>query len=326
MPFCAASCRSSTFNSINIIIEVHSPTALLLLSTFRRTDRDRSHRALAPAIVGQSAIRREYPTLHLSRVDNHEAYTYTEMMCRTYFIVSFLLLIFSGQAFGGTSHGPDLQVRGSSGSGPGAKSPSPTHSKEKAPAHEGPSVRLFGVNVTPGHKPVLSPHSKQSPNLPYEQSDHSSSSRHAPVVHHPAPLHSHETGKHSGSLGHLVAGLQPHPPQRPANPPRRPGRPKGAKNIPKSVKASEALTARPARTAKGQKWWKTAGGTPSASKSAHGTSDRYERQKRYRERKKLGLVGKPLDEHPTKHHQHPPGGPGSPGAGSHAISKRRLWE
>lgn len=71
-------------------------------------------------------------------------------------------------------------------------------------------------------------------------------------------------------------------------------------------------------------WWNQAGGRP---RRQSGTGHRYEEKKAYNEKQKLlkkQQQGFPPSEH---HEQHPkpggPRGPGSPGAGSHAVSKRR---
>lgn len=69
-------------------------------------------------------------------------------------------------------------------------------------------------------------------------------------------------------------------------------------------------------------WWQQAGGLPLRSK---GTSPRLEEGRKWREQQRLRKATKnspDISEHPQGH-QHPKGGgPGSPGAGSHAVSKR----
>lgn len=63
---------------------------------------------------------------------------------------------------------------------------------------------------------------------------------------------------------------------------------------------------------------------PLSDKGKASKSSRYESDRRYREKQKLKKQMQQLkDKHSSGHQQHPPkgGGPGSPGAGSHAISK-----
>lgn len=109
----------------------------------------------------------------------------------------------------------------------------------------------------------------------------------------------HSTGKEAGRLGHLVAGMRPVK-KRPAE-----------AKLPEGVKK-----AKPA----GQ-WWKRPGGVPP---NQAGNSPQGAAQKRYREKQKLLKSGNESEEHGSKHAEHPPKGPGSPGSGSHAVHKRRL--
>lgn len=103
---------------------------------------------------------------------------------------------------------------------------------------------------------------------------------------------------------------------------------KGLRQIGAGLHPAEVVPGkRPARVGLPEKqkvkWWQKAGGKPA---NPRGTGPFYETQRRYREMKKLQKAqGKHMDEHPSGHHPHTPkgGGPGSPGAGSHAISRRR---
>lgn len=98
-------------------------------------------------------------------------------------------------------------------------------------------------------------------------------------------------------------------------PRRKPSAPKEPEKQRKPRKAQEA-------------WWKKPGGVPHR---AQGSSPDFDKNRSIRDMKKLkSLLRSPpdLDEHPSgpHHHQGPHGGPPSPGAGSHAVSKRRHWK
>lgn len=211
-----------------------------------------------------------------------------------------------------------ISPRGSS-AGSGSESPSSSRSKGKRPAHETHSTRLFGVNVTPGKpsSPAHTSHAKPA---------HTPTQAHGPQLGSKAPTHSPAQTKEPGRLGHLVANLQPvRYAYVPKGTPR--GRPKGSKTGETSRqagKAPQALAPKPQRgdSNPGRVWWKKQGGRPRAQRVEAGSGPRYEELKKIREMKKLKKAGKSLDEHPSGHHHHPHGGPGSPGAGSHAVSKR----
>lgn len=212
-----------------------------------------------------------------------------------------------------------LQSRGSSSSGEGSKSPLRSHDKGKAPAHGGPSVRLFGVNVTPGHKSVPQSQSRQS-GRSHSTDPTKAGASHSTHLELIASSHQQSGSQHSGLPSHLAESVQPiHAHKGPpvgVNVSRKPkGRPLGSKNKSKSVAPAVKL-------ARGEKWWKVAGGRPKAPAAAFGYGRRYESQKKWAERKKLKQAGKIPDDHPAKHPPPPPGGPGSPGASSHAVSKR----
>lgn len=232
-------------------------------------------------------------------------------MRHIYWIISLFLLFSSRQTFGRPTNGLDLQPRGS-GSDSSPSRISPSHSKGKAPMYQSTGMLEDIVHQALRRPPSPSHTIHSSGTLPAHS--HTSTGPY-PQTHTKQP----------GQLGHLVDGLHPlRVEKKPGVPARRGGRPLGSKNKPKSSSQSVAvkpLQAKPARPAKGSKWWNTPGGRPRPALSAYGTGPRYASQKRYREKKKLAETGKLPDEHPTKHLHHPPGGPGSPGAGSHAVRK-----
>lgn len=238
-----------------------------------------------------------------------------------------LLLSFICTALSGRTDQFGLQPRASSGSGGGPKPPLPSHAISNAPAHGNPSLRLFGVNLTPGHKSTSPTHSTNS-RPSHSAQQRVSVSEHSAHSAHMAGARPQTGTKQPGQLSHLVEGLHPirvdRSPRVPNThvPGRKPGRPLGSKNKPKS----DIVLVKPVRPAKGAKWWNTVGGRPNPPPAADGAGRRYESQKKRYERKKLKQAGNLPDEHPNKHKHHQPGGPGSPGAGSHAVSKRRLQE
>ena len=202
------------------------------------------------------------------------------------------------------------------GSPPASRTPSPSSSKEKSPAHDAhdtQSVRLFGVNISPGEKAAGEPHRGRS----------GSSSAANPAKSGPSQT------KQPGNLGHLIAGLHPKgqkPRERKGRFMKPPGESSESRNILQPITQSSHLRGKGRGNRSNHRkgpWWKHAGGTPRAQ---DGQGRLYLYQKQYREKKKLRLEGKSVDEHPSgpRHHPTDGGGPGSPGAGSHAISKRGV--
>lgn len=95
-------------------------------------------------------------------------------------------------------------------------------------------------------------------------------------------------------------------------------------SIPHDVRKDPAHDILPATRKHTQRsWWKRPGGHPP---SQQGAGTHYEASKKSREKKKLKTQGTQADDHPTWHPHHPSrgGGPGSPGAGGHALSRRAL--
>lgn len=228
----------------------------------------------------------------------------------------------------------------------GSRSPSPSRSKGKAPLGEGhstgtglledivhqamrrPAPAAHGSHPTHAHAMHLG---QATHSLAAAQTDHTPHSMH--------PMHgksSDATNKEPGDLRHLVAGLQPGPKPRP---PKARGRPrKDPSEALKPKRPSNGIEKSPGGPAghgaqaprlRGSgrhetgSWWQKPGGTPRAPS---GKGKLYEAQRKYRERKKLQKQGKQMDDHPSgPHHQHPKGGgPGSPSAGSQAVSKRQF--
>lgn len=206
----------------------------------------------------------------------------------------------------------DLESRGSSGSDTGSQPPSPSRNKGKAPAHEtGPShqvhsVRLFGVNVTPG-KP-------SSPGRPNHFNQ-------AHTAHPPSHSSPHPQTKQPGRLGHLIPdmGSDQFSYKRIANPM---GRPKKGTYVAPGIRRPRRKAGSSSEPKSKEPWWKKKGGTPNIQ---GGTHRWYNTSRNRRERQKLEKQAGPVSEHPSGHQHHQGGGgPGSPGAGSHAVSKRRL--
>lgn len=223
-----------------------------------------------------------------------------------------------------------LAVRGS-----GSRSSSPSSPKGKAPAHQDEYTGLLGDVVRQGQrKPATShptglledvvhqatarrpSHGHASHSLPVHLSAHQNQVPHTPPAHPKKPNYSsrpdpgHE--EHGGRLGHIVAGLRPlsfHPR-------------KASKQKTHDLGVSGAKSAEEAQSLSKMKWWKRPQSRPPAQ---YGTDKYYETRKRWREKKKekkaKGL--EPPAEHPSNQQKHPPGGPGSPGAGSHAVGRRR---
>ena len=169
----------------------------------------------------------------------------------------------------------------------------------KAPAHgTGPSTRLFGVSVAPG-KPPSPKHSSQSLKT---HTEHDSQKEHATLLPH--------MGRHFAAL-HSSANAR-----------KRPW-PVSASVGPKHGQKADSGPS-VAKPRINSKWWKVPGGRPYVRRPP-GESPRYEVQRRVREKKKLKMLAAPqADEHPPGHHpSQGGGGPGSPGTGSNAVSKRR---
>lgn len=226
-------------------------------------------------------------------------------------ILPFLLLtllLSSWTAFCASADASDLESRGSSGSGGGSKPPSPSKpngkgpAHESHPAHEGHSVRLFGVQVAPGKPsgPGHPSHTTQS---------HSAHPSGHPIQH-----------AHTPTLGRLVPdmGSDKYAHKRVSNPVGRPRKGTADTRVPSRKEVAAMKTSEPKTK---EKWWNKKGGTPNIQ---GGTHKWYSAQRKYREKKKLEKQGGPVSEHPSGHHPHGGGGPGSPGAGTHAVSKRRL--
>lgn len=132
-------------------------------------------------------------------------------------------------------------------------------------------------------------------------------------------LQSHPTppAPEGGRLGHLVAGLLPAGRQKNR---KRPSASQGSGGA-TGPKSPQGGGEKPAKVPRG-KWWSRPNSAPPMQ---YGTSKQYQSQKQIRERHKtLRAQGEHLDGHPSGHQQHPPRGPGSPGPGSHAVSKRSV--
>lgn len=197
-----------------------------------------------------------------------------------------------------------------------SRSPSPSSPRSKSPPHEAHSTRLFGVNVHPSHAkspPREAAHPMRlfgvnvTPGKPASPS-HATHSTHTGS--------SHSTPEHPklANVKHVLAGLYVHPSKL-----KRPAASTAidASKKPKSTEETEK-----------QAWWKKEGGRPTVRRPM-GTGPRYEQQRDAREKKKQILREQQAGLHSAGH---PPyfqkggggRGPGSPGAGTHAVSKRRL--
>lgn len=190
----------------------------------------------------------------------------------------------------------------------GSRSPSPSRPKPTSPARNAQGVKLFGVVIHEAPKePVRLEHPSQSqtphihaadPGRTSKHTSQSTASRSPAHGTHAHPLIHLEQPKpipRLKRLGSFVAGLHP---------------------------GDAAPSKRPAQTR--AKWWQKEGGKPARP---HGSGPFYEEQKKYREMKKAEKQqGKHTDDHPSVHQQQPPkgDGPGSPGAGSNMVGKRRL--
>lgn len=245
-----------------------------------------------------------------------------------FFIYVLLLLFFSCHFLCADANEPpqELRARGS-----GSRSPSPSRSTGKAPMQAAPSTGLLDDIVK--HvvaRPATSTHASHSTEghslqaTPGHTHPHAlSTPTHQTQSTPPTHTHPHHYVSHSQPpslprlprLGHLAAQLQPAPTKE--GPRKRPK----PKRLPPGVKApprSDKGTGKGKATGRGT-WWKKSGGTPVVRQ---GASSRYESNKKYRENKKLREQGLHTDEHPSAHPPHG-GGPGSPGAGSHAVSRKR---
>lgn len=236
-------------------------------------------------------------------------------------IILLLVVVFSNGEDGYSrlcQNDRNLRPRGSS------RSPSPEHSE-----------RPTSLNLALSLKPPGS--SSQSPDLalsltpPGPLSGHSTQSAHQhPAQGPPAPQASTvDTQITTSRLGRLVAGMDPQskPSRKPPSHSRRPpigwsykGLPGGTSTPLKASKPAGSDKPKGTRT----RWWNQVGGLPHRQQT---TSPHYEYNKALREKQKLRkTMNKPpgSDEHPSGASQRPPSPP-SPGAGSHAVSKRRLW-
>lgn len=193
-----------------------------------------------------------------------------------------------------------------------SRTTSPSRPRGKGPAHDTHSTRLFGVNIHPNHAnpPPHQAHSTRlfgvnvTPGKPTSPSHTTESSPHSSPEHPKLP-----------NMRHVVAGLYVHPSKL-----KRPGpnTPTDASKKPKST----------VKTEEREPWWKKEGGRPTVRRPL-GTGPRYEQQRNAREKKKQLLQEQQAGLHSSGHPQyfHKGGGgrgPGSPGAGTHAVSKRRL--
>lgn len=259
----------------------------------------------------------------------------------TRFMAYFLLMASGCQSMSFGEHETALSPRSG-----GSRSPSPSSSsKGKRPFREEDTAGLLGdVVKQASHRPAGDTHARQStqPQRVHhlsqliqihpshsEQTTHTAATRpsqfahthtarpqvSSPHVAHPPPPHPsggsshshvHEKDRDAVNLGHLVANLHPKGP-KPRSRNRKgteAGKGKGSGNHPNHPTGQ---------------WWKKAGGTPRVQR---GTGQDYVQAKRYREKikaKKLESQGKHTDQHPSGP-QGKGGGPGSPGAGSQAVS------
>lgn len=251
-----------------------------------------------------------------------------------HFSAFFLLLVAFCQAACQGREGPRLCSRGS-----GSRSPSPSRWGGQGSTHE--STGLLGDIVRQGTKRPATPH--QASHSTHIQAAHSSQPTHPPPAHtsqlpHPHPAHSGQPAQAHPAHQLQSTPAQVRPKKRPYN--RRPKpttdtAPKhqplprlgqlvaGLHSVPYSRKAPVHDVLPQTQQHTNRSWWKKPGGRPP---SQIGTGTKYEEGKKYREAKKLKMQKEHLDGHPSGHQHHPPqgGGPGSPGAGSHAVAKRRL--
>lgn len=222
----------------------------------------------------------------------------------------------------------------------------PAHASHAGPAHPAQAAYLHAIHPShEAHFPAA--HGEQATHLHVahpNQATHSLGqpsqlAHHLPTHHlagHPAQLaHNSAThpegtpqsppkSKEAGNLRHLVEGLR----SVPAKPRRPVGRPRKAitefqapkKQPGENSQMHAPPTKKPLGTPKRGPWWKQEGGTPGVQR---GTAKYYDINRRYREKKKLMKQGKQADQHPPGPHHQPPkgGGPGSPSAGSQAVSK-----
>lgn len=222
-----------------------------------------------------------------------------------HFTVYFALLITTCFALNTDTRAhsdPGIFRRGSS---TGSTSPPPSSSGAKSPPRK--SVRLFGVDVTPGVKGA-------GPAAHHAQTQHAHPAHTTTQAHHTQAVRpTHAASPHpgqssrgrssalynewvqglSGDLAKSRSGPRPKPPPAPVYPD-----PPGAKRL----------------------------------RAPPGTHPRYQDQKRYREKKKAQMQAQLKGKRPAEHHEHHQQGkgggrgPGSPGAGAgtHAVMKRRL--
>lgn len=229
------------------------------------------------------------------------------------------------------------------GSSPVSGSPSPSHSREKSPTETSPRGKR------PVHeyhfKGIMDGHAHQEISKRPASPAHSTHSGPSTRLTLGPTAHAHPgsgSGKHIGAtseiLGNLAAGSNPG--QIPEK--RRPGRPKGSKDsiqrasrlqetrqaakekpsAPPRRRVHKPPRAKPEATPSGNRWWQKVGGQPWA---ASGAGPRYGDKRKLGEMQKVKMAGQRPDEHPSGHdQQHKGPDPGSPGAGSHAVSKRLL--
>lgn len=281
-------------------------------------------------------------------------------------VAAILLLVVSSCRSIASSSGPgDRRLLPRSG-GPGSRSPSPKkgatgllgdivaqgtkkhgQSSQTTHAHQGQALSSQATQARPAH--LSHPTHSAGPT-------HTTFSAHAVQAAHTAhPTHmarpalGHQgAAAHPGNAAHPVGPAQVGKPAKAAQ--RKDGGRGRAKPSAMYVEWSNSLTGHLAKLQPGRgggryqplggvqsakrpekgghtegKWWKTPGGQP---RSSPGTSSRFDRNKRYREKKKLKKLAESLgveypghEEHPRKGGGKGGGGPGSPGAGSQAVSK-----
>lgn len=272
------------------------------------------------------------------------------MRCAHVTALSLLLAVFCQVVYASTGQ---LWPRGS-------RSPSPDHHGHVsgllgdvvAQGHRRP-VSSGASDIQSSKRPASSSehglHSSQSAHpsqaMHPSQATHSAHVVHSVAVHpsivvhpstviHPSTM-AHPSLSHTAHVSHSqtlneVAALRPgrstnKPPEgRPYRASKSTGRPVGRPRKPaKEPKPpKEPRLPKPkGRPGPRDPWWKKSGGKPMASP---GTGKQYEIGHRFRERQKAKQAqGQHHDDHPPFGHQPPKGeGPGSPGAGSHAVTRR----
>lgn len=278
----------------NVNLAVPSTLHVLTASAKGRTSAtDRNGTAHSHRPTRQSQIK----TLVIAGRPTTQSHTRSRKMRYTHFAICLAVFIARCVALRITTTArsePEVFRRVSSS---GSTSPPPSSDGAKSPPRH--SVRLFGVNVTPGV---------------------------APAAHHAQTQHTHPV--HT-TQGHHTQAVHPNHATS-----SHPGQGKGGRSSAMYTQWAQGLSGDLAKSRTGPRPKSNSPDPQSLKRTRRppGTHPRYEDQRRYREEKKAQIQGHQSGKPPSEHHDHHPQGggggrgPGSPGAGAgtHAVFKRSV--